>query len=45
MFSIPNDNRIQGKVQDKAQRVGNEELPLALETEVEPFESSPQRFM
>ena len=44
MFVIPNDNRIQGKVQDEAQRVGNDELSLALETEAEPFKSSTQKF-
>ena len=44
MFGIPNDNRIQGKVQDEAQQMGNEELSLELNTEVEPFESSTQRF-
>ena len=44
MFVIPNDNRIQGKVQDEAQRVGNEEIPLVVETQVEPIESSTLRF-
>ena len=44
VFDGHNDNRIQGKVQDEAQRVGNEEVPLAVETEVEPIESSTQRF-
>ncbi|MEC9191651.1 MAG: hypothetical protein VYC52_03810, partial [Pseudomonadota bacterium] len=39
-----NDSRIQGKVQDEAQRAGNEELSLAPEKGVEPVESSTQRF-
>ena len=42
MFVIPNDNRIQGKVQDEAQRVCNEEVPLAVETQVEPIDLNPK---
>ena len=44
MFVIPNDNRIQGKVQDEAQRVSNEEVPLAVEAEVEPNEPATNTF-
>ena len=42
MFGIPNDNRIQGKIQDEAQQLGNEEVSLAVETEVEPIDPQPK---